>query len=253
MAERKPLSKKIRFEVFKRDSFTCQYCGRMAPDVILEVDHINPVANGGENDMMNLVTSCRDCNRGKGKRTIGQNDELKKQQEQLRELNEKREQLEMMISWKNELSKFEDEQLEHFKDSLLAISGITLTSVGDSKVKKWIKEFGLIEILECMEISVEQYLVDDSQSSKEKVFSYIPRIANVRKKQRENPMIAKQNYIKAILKNRRLYINEARLKEMLKHMDSEDDFLHIKELATECRNWSEFTELFEEWLEWRNL
>lgn len=30
MAKRKSLSKKIRFEVFKRDSFTCQYCGRKA-------------------------------------------------------------------------------------------------------------------------------------------------------------------------------------------------------------------------------
>ena len=40
MGQRKTLSKKIRFEVFKRDKFTCQYCGRMSPDVILEVDHI---------------------------------------------------------------------------------------------------------------------------------------------------------------------------------------------------------------------
>jgi 5-methylcytosine-specific restriction endonuclease McrA len=29
---RKALSKKLRFEVFKRDNFTCQYCGRAAPD-----------------------------------------------------------------------------------------------------------------------------------------------------------------------------------------------------------------------------
>lgn len=36
---RKPISKKIRFEVFKRDGFTCQYCGRMAPDVVL-VDYL---------------------------------------------------------------------------------------------------------------------------------------------------------------------------------------------------------------------
>ena len=48
---RKPLSKKIRFEVFKRDKFTCQYCGRMSPDVILEVDHIEPVAEGGDNEI----------------------------------------------------------------------------------------------------------------------------------------------------------------------------------------------------------
>ena len=80
MAEtkRKTISKKIRFEVFKRDSFTCQYCGRMAPDVVLEIDHINPIANGGDNEIMNLVTSCYDCNRGKGKRKLSENDEIKK-------------------------------------------------------------------------------------------------------------------------------------------------------------------------------
>ncbi len=68
--KRKGLSKKLRFEVFKRDGFTCQYCGRSAPDVILEVDHIKSVKNGGDNDIMNLITSCFDCNRGKGKRKL---------------------------------------------------------------------------------------------------------------------------------------------------------------------------------------
>ena len=71
MAERKALSKKTRFEIFKRDLFTCQYCGATPPDVVLEVDHIMPVAGGGTNDEMNLITSCVDCNRGKGKRELG--------------------------------------------------------------------------------------------------------------------------------------------------------------------------------------
>lgn len=66
MAERKALSQKVRFEVFNRDSFTCQYCGAKAPDVILQVDHITPVAAGGTNDVLNLVTSCQACNSGKG-------------------------------------------------------------------------------------------------------------------------------------------------------------------------------------------
>lgn len=37
---KKSLTKKIRFEVFKRDSFKCQYCGAAAPDVMLEVDQL---------------------------------------------------------------------------------------------------------------------------------------------------------------------------------------------------------------------
>ena len=45
--ERKSISKKIRFEVYKRDKFTCQYCGRKATDVILNVDHIEPISKGG--------------------------------------------------------------------------------------------------------------------------------------------------------------------------------------------------------------
>ena len=71
--ERKNLSKKTRFEVFKRDMFKCQYCGKSPikdQDVVLEVDHIIPVAEGGNNEMINLVTSCWDCNRGKGARKL---------------------------------------------------------------------------------------------------------------------------------------------------------------------------------------
>ena len=69
---RTPVSKKLRFEVLKRDNFTCQYCGATSPNAILEVDHINPVSNGGTNDISNLVTSCRDCNKGKFKRELSQ-------------------------------------------------------------------------------------------------------------------------------------------------------------------------------------
>jgi hypothetical protein len=68
--ERKPISKGTRFEIFRRDRFTCQYCGRRPPEVVLEVDHIIAVAEGGGNDDMNLVTSCVDCNRGKGKKRL---------------------------------------------------------------------------------------------------------------------------------------------------------------------------------------
>ena len=54
-----------RFEVFKRDKFTCRYCGRKSPEVVLECDHITPRSKGGADDMVNLVTSCWECNRGK--------------------------------------------------------------------------------------------------------------------------------------------------------------------------------------------
>lgn len=61
------IGKRIRFEVFKRDVFTCQYCGIASPKVVLEVDHVIPVCEGGADNLENLITSCFDCNRGKGK------------------------------------------------------------------------------------------------------------------------------------------------------------------------------------------
>ena len=65
MKNRKAITKKLRFEIFKRDDFKCQYCGSTPPSVVLEIDHIAPVSKGGDNDIDNLITSCFDCNRGK--------------------------------------------------------------------------------------------------------------------------------------------------------------------------------------------
>lgn len=65
MAKRKAISKRVRFEVFKRDLFTCQYCGSTPPKVVLHVDHIVPVSKGGDNSEGNLVTACDACNLGK--------------------------------------------------------------------------------------------------------------------------------------------------------------------------------------------
>lgn len=63
-------SRKIRFEVFKRDGFTCQYCGRTPPAVVLELDHIIPKSEGGPDNIDNYITACFDCNRGKGKHKL---------------------------------------------------------------------------------------------------------------------------------------------------------------------------------------
>ncbi len=65
------LSKRTRFEVFKRDKFTCTYCGRRPPDVLLEADHIVPRCEGGSDALENLTTSCEACNRGKAGKPLG--------------------------------------------------------------------------------------------------------------------------------------------------------------------------------------
>ena len=59
------VTKRTRFEVLRRDEYTCRYCGQSAPDVKLTVDHVLPTALGGSDDPSNLVAACHDCNAGK--------------------------------------------------------------------------------------------------------------------------------------------------------------------------------------------
>lgn len=64
------ISIRLRFQIFERDHFTCQYCGRKAPDVVLTVDHRIPVSRGGTNAESNLLTACLPCNIGKSDRLL---------------------------------------------------------------------------------------------------------------------------------------------------------------------------------------
>lgn len=59
------VTKSLRYQVLRRDNFACRYCGQMAPDVKLVVDHVVPVAHGGSDDPSNLTTACEACNAGK--------------------------------------------------------------------------------------------------------------------------------------------------------------------------------------------
>ena len=158
MPERKKISPKLRFEVFKRDSFRCQYCGRSSPEVILEVDHIQPVSEGGENVLVNLVTSCRDCNRGKGKRLISDDQAVIKQKAELDALNERRLQMEMMIRWKTELEEICEKQIDAISNIILDDpEKYILSNRARNEIKKLIKRFDFPIVYESCEIASVAY------------------------------------------------------------------------------------------------
>lgn len=65
-SRRNEVTQKVRWQVLARDSFTCQYCGIRPPEAVLEIDHKVSLKDGGSNELENLLTSCQECNRGKG-------------------------------------------------------------------------------------------------------------------------------------------------------------------------------------------
>ncbi|CDF38248.1 unnamed protein product [Chondrus crispus] len=56
-----------RFNVFMRDAFSCQYCGRRFPTQELTFDHVIPRCAGGKTNWQNVVTACIGCNHSKGR------------------------------------------------------------------------------------------------------------------------------------------------------------------------------------------
>lgn len=55
--------------IFIRDNFMCQYCGRKFDQRDLTYDHVTPRSMDGETDWDNIVTCCHSCNKRKGGRT----------------------------------------------------------------------------------------------------------------------------------------------------------------------------------------
>lgn len=185
MQRRKGLPKSIRFEVFKRDGFKCQYCGRSSPDVILECDHIVPIAAGGGNDILNLVTACRDCNRGKGKRELSDISIISAQKKQLEDLNEIREQTEMMIKWKEELLTVLETQANCIESISHKLTGFYFTDYSKRRIMKLIKRFGFDEVYEAADIAFSKYYKEDKESTWDFAFDKIGGICYNRKMQQK--------------------------------------------------------------------
>lgn len=246
MTERKAVSKTLRFEVFKRDSFTCQYCGRKAPDIVLEIEHVHPVSLGGDNDIMNLVTSCEDCNDGKGARPLDDNAVVEKKRRQLERLQERREQIDMMMQWQEGLRGVDthavDRLVTYFCESARWAHG--LNENGRAEFRKLLAKFSLEEILQSIEISTRQYIEIDekdqaTKDSVEKAFNYVSRIAHVRRDEASKPYLKDLLYIRGIVRNRYAYCNEEQALEWITMayelgMSVED----LKRIAKFHRNWS---------------
>ena len=243
---RKSISKGIRFEVFKRDSFKCQYCGATSPDVLLHIDHIKPVSKGGTNDIVNLVTSCEACNLGKSDKLLSENAAVNKSRSQLEALQERREQLEMMLEWQEGLQALKDSVLEKVMARWEELApGFAVNENGQKRLQKIIRSYPLDEIYEAMDIASEQYLEfkDDgtvTDDSWERGFKKIEGICRVRKSESEKPYLKDLYYARGILR-KRVYVDEGYVMEMMENaVIAGADPQWIIQEARYCRNWTQF-------------
>lgn len=240
-SKRKSLSKKIRFEVFKRDSFTCQYCGKSAPDVILHIDHIEPVSKGGTNEIFNLVTSCSDCNFGKKDIRLNDKTELSKQKQSLDERNEKLQQLEMLKQYRDEIINSANKEFDIFNHNLSELTGFSLKEDFSKPFKGHIKKYGLKLCLDALDAGVETYLKNYTMKEVDTLISKFSGILYNLDLERTDPEQAKQNKIRRRMRYKYQYLNEWKCRELISRMRNAGiSFDTIDYFAEACNSWSNF-------------
>lgn len=143
-------SKRLRFEILKRDNFTCHYCGATPLDRPLHVDHVIAEANGGTDDPANLITACKDCNGGKS--SIPLEERRLKKVESPEELLEYAEQVREYLQAQREVVAAKDEVLEVALDRWREHMGNPLKShVGH--IRKAVQDLGIAKALEAIDVT----------------------------------------------------------------------------------------------------
>lgn len=68
--KRPAIPPRTRLDVYRRDGWSCRFCGEHLPVSRMTIDHLIPLSRGGHpTDRRNLVAACASCNQRKGNRT----------------------------------------------------------------------------------------------------------------------------------------------------------------------------------------
>jgi len=174
------LTKKTRFTVFERDGFTCQYCGRKPPEIILNADHIVSRKDGGDDDIDNLITSCRDCNIGKFSKSLPKKPNQYKKK--IADLKEKTSQLEGYYEYLKNKNAEDLKKLNIFNKAWQdSFPDEHLTDKGLRAINKLLHTYTADQIFEAIKITGE------AGKDAEAAFPYMHGVLKNLKLKQDNP------------------------------------------------------------------
>ena len=152
--KRDHITKGTRFAIFERDGFQCQYCGRLVPDVILQLDHIIPHSQGGSDDPDNLITACQACNIGKGAKTVTVQREAQKS---LDDLTERREQIAAYYQYQKALEDQLDIETQGALDYFAVHAREWHRMPEEASVRRFIRLLGYRKVVEAIDIALSKH------------------------------------------------------------------------------------------------
>ena len=240
MSKREAISKSLRFEVFKRDKFTCKYCGPKAPGAVLHVDHIKPVKDGGTSDPLNLVTACQECNAGKGSKSLSDMARIEAARHQAELMQEAAEQLEMMAQWQADLNKVGDKLGALVNQVMKSGLGVEVSGPHLRTLTKQVKKHGIEKFNDCID-KTALWATGRNHTSVDSAVAKIVRLME----QRDPASDPKSGaaYITGILRNRMRLpwadLESYRIK-VGRYLEAGHDFQDMKRIACTCPSIEEF-------------
>lgn len=245
---RQAIRKSVRLEVLKRDCFTCQYCGQKAPDVVIEIDHIKPVAAGGDNHIMNLVAACKDCNAGKSDKLLSDSSAVVKAQRQAGKIQERRQQLQEMAEWHLSLVGFEsdphDELEQLWLKSIQANPAIHLVQAAKDELSSLSVTYGFEAVCRAIVKTANSLIrkgLYKDQEERNGAFWSIKNYCYVTQADEKDPGIARLFYIRGILRNRCPYLSDRScIQFLIQAREAGVDVEEMVEFAKGVSSWSEF-------------
>lgn len=205
------------------------------------MDHINPVSKGGTNNLLNLVTSCMDCNRGKSNKVLSDDSVAKKQKKMADELAKRKEQIDMFMEWRSGLLEIDEFSANGIADYFKKMTGYGVGERGIEEIKKWLKSYSVQEIFSGMEESFRTELSHSYLDKKTafKIFQKTPLICSSIK----NPVIGCVRYLEAVAKALKIKYPHEDIEHFSKYYVI--DLKHFDEVKVEfrkVRNFNEFDE-----------
>ena len=245
---RQAIRKSVRLEVLKRDCFTCQYCGQKAPDVVIEIDHIKPVAAGGDNNIMNLVAACKHCNAGKSDKLLSDSSAVVKAQRQAEKIQERRQQLQEMAEWHLSLVEFESDphdQLEHvWNKAMKADPTVQFVPAAKEELRKWATTYGFEAVCKAIVDTANSLIrkgLYTDQEERNGAFWNLGKICSVTHADQKDPGFGRLFYIRGILRNRCQYLSDtASMQLLVQAREAGVDVEDMVEFAKRVSSWSQF-------------
>ena len=221
--------------------------------MLLHVDHIHPKSQGGVDDITNLVTSCESCNLGKSDIALSDDSAIAKRKAQLDKLQERREQLDLMFQWHQELLEIQHEAVDRVSGYFLKACGgrrdLAIQPGGRAALQKAIKKFGVSEVLVAIDEAVKVYCKASPKTGEmelgsiQSAFDKIGPICAVRRQSTTEPYLKALYYIRGILRNRlggTAGYSEWKCLDVLRNAAKRIGAEYIQDLATRSNSWRQF-------------